>query len=112
MRRTSRRSIPAEAAWAEVSALSPPPAVLLEERPRERGVVQIWDMGDASVWTLPGDPFDAERRESLARDWRHRRYAERGQDYDPWWHRGQVADLEKQIRKVARKLADRGAGLP
>ncbi len=57
------------AAWREVEALHPPAPVLVEEIPDEhgRGVRQVWEMGDAHVWTLPTsrEGFSAERRQAL-----------------------------------------------
>jgi hypothetical protein len=96
-----------QAAWSEVQALSLPEPRLVEERTGRQGVTQVWQLGDdATVWTLPGRPFDAERRASLAMIWRIRSYVERGSRLLPGEHRARVADLEKRLRRAEGKLAD------
>lgn len=96
----------AEKAWREVQALSPPPPRLVEEIAEPRGVRQVWGMGDyEGVWTLPGRPFDAERRQTLENAWRRRRYEERGFGLaSPRSDRQRVDDLEDRLAKIERKL--------
>jgi hypothetical protein len=96
----------ATAAWNEVQALTPPQPVLLEEIPETRGVRQVWGMGDARVWTLPGHPFSAERRQALLNGWRSDRYQERGFNLtQPHSDKRRVRDLEDRLAKIERKLA-------
>lgn len=96
----------AEAAWREVKALKAPEPRLLEEIPEPRGVRQVWGMGDyEGVWTLPGKPFDAERRQTLENGWRRKRYQERGFGLtSPHSDHQRVDDLEDRLAKIERKL--------
>ena len=95
-------------AWHEVEALVPPAPKLIEEIPDEhgRGVRQVWEMGDAHVWTLPTsrEGFSAERRQALLNGWRDRRYRERGFTLAPYSYKQQVADLTDRLAKIERKL--------
>jgi hypothetical protein len=92
--------------WREVQALRPPEPILIEETPEARGVRQVWGMDDAVVWTLPGQPFDAERRQALLSGWRSKRYEERGFGRStPHSDRQHVADLEDRLAKIERKLS-------
>lgn len=93
------------AAWREVEALSPPPAELLEEVAVTHGTRQIWGMGDAKVWTVPGAKgFDAERRQALLNSWRSARYRERGFELPPYSYQQRVDDLTDRLTKIERKL--------
>jgi len=92
------------AAWREVEALQPPSAELLEEIPHERGVRQVWGMGDANVWVLPGAKFDAERQGVLLNSWRSKRYKERGFERPPYSYQSRVDDLSDRLAKIERKL--------
>ena len=97
----------AETAWRAVQALHVPSPVLLEELPEERGarqIRQIWGMGDARVWTLPGRVFDAERRAALEGSWRSNRYRERGFERPPYSYADHVKQLEDRLAKIERKL--------
>lgn len=95
----------AEKAWREVEGLQPPSAELVEEISDPRGARQIWSMGDANVWVLPGSKFDAERRQSLLNSWRRNRYKERGFDLPPYSYKQKAEDLADRIAKIERKLA-------
>ena len=99
--------VKAKAAWRDVEALPAPPPVLLEEIPDARGVRQVWGMGDYDgVWTLPGHPFDAERRRALESGWRSKRYKERGFDLgSPHTDQRRVDDLADRLAKIERKIA-------
>jgi len=106
------RRAAAQAAWARVEWLSPPAPVLVEERPGDRGrsPLQIWGMGSATVYCHSG--FDAERRRCLLDAWRHDRYAEQadiprgrgGYPELPWSFDGPIADLERRLAKILKKL--------
>lgn len=93
----------AAAIWATVDALPVPGApVLIEEIPSERGTRQVWALGDASVWVLPGCTFNDERRAALANSWRDNRYRELGGVYvNP----NKVGDLKDRLAKIDRKIA-------
>lgn len=93
------------AAWREIEGLQPPPVELLEEVSHPRGARQIWGMGDASVWVLPGSKFDTERRDALLNAWRSGRYKERGFESHPHSYRSRVNDLTDRLAKIERKLA-------
>lgn len=96
----------ATAAWSEVQGLTPPQPVLLEEIPETRGVRQVWGMDEARVWTLPGHPFNDERRRALVNSWRADRYRERGfNSAQPHTDKNRVRDLEDRLAKIERKLA-------
>lgn len=88
-----------------VEALPLPPIELREEVPDPRGVRQVWSMGDADVWVLPGSHFSAERRQALLNSWRHLRYRERGFTMDPYSYKSRVKDLTDRLQKIERKLA-------
>lgn len=93
------------AAWREVEALSPPPAELLEEVAVSHGTRQIWGMGDAKVWTVPGAKgFDTERRQALLNSWRNNRYKERGFELPPYSYKQRVEDFTDRLKKIERKL--------
>lgn len=94
----------ASQAWRAVEALHAPTPELLEEVPESHGVRQVWGMGDASVWTLAGHPFDAERRQSLLNSWRSKRYRERGFELQPYSYKQRVDDLTDRLAKIERKL--------
>ena len=98
----------ADAAWNEVEALQPPQPVLVEETPDDygRGVRQIWEMGEAHVWTVPGsrEGFSAERRQALLNAWRGDRYRERGFERSPYSYKQRVDDLADRLAKIERKL--------
>jgi hypothetical protein len=94
-----------EQAWRAVQALPLPPAVLLEEIPGARGKRQIWGMGDANVWVLPGSGFGAERRQALEGGWQSKRYEERGFRSRPYSFQQTVDDLTDRLAKIERKLA-------
>jgi hypothetical protein len=92
-------------AWREVEALSPPPAELVEEVAVQHGTRQVWNMGDARVWTVPGGRgFDAERRQALLSSWRNNRYRERGFELPPYSYQQRVNDLNDRLKKIERKL--------
>lgn len=97
----------AEKAWREVEALQPPLPELVEEIPDDygRGVRQIWGMGDARVWVLPGAKFGTERRQALLNSWRSGRYRERGFELPPYSYQQKVDDLADRLVKIERKLA-------
>lgn len=95
----------AVAAWDEVIKLPLPEAAMVARHWTERGDREEWGMGDAIVWVLPGCTFNDDRRRALVNAWRRRRYEERGQKMDPYWHAGQVAELGHRIGKIERKLA-------
>lgn len=94
------------AAWSEVEALQPPTPVLVEEISDGRGVRQVWEMGDARVWTVPGshEGFSAERRRALLNGWRGDRYRERGFSQPLYVYRQKVDDLAERLAKIDRKL--------
>lgn len=86
-------------AWAEVEGLQAPSPALIEEIPETHGTRQIWGMGDARVWTVPGSArgFDAERRQALLSSWRGNRYRERGFDSPPYSYKRRAEDLAERI---------------
>ncbi len=96
------------AAWREVEALHPPAPVLAEEIADDygRGVRQVWEMGDASVWTTAGsrEGFSAERRLALLSGWRSNRYRERGFTLLPYSYQQKVDDLADRLAKIGRKF--------
>lgn len=94
------------AAWREVEALSPPSAELREEVTGRHGTRQIWGMGDATVWTVPGGSgFDAERRAALLSAWRGKRYEERGFKLPPLSYQRRAEDIADRLKKIERKLS-------
>ena len=95
----------AEAAWHEVQALRLPAPELTEEVQEKHGPRQIWGMGDASVWVLPGRTLDAERRQALENSWRMARYRERGFGLALYSYRQRVKELAERVAKIERKLA-------
>ena len=96
----------AEKAWREVEALHAPSPELLEEVSVSHGTRQVWGMGDAQVWTIPGSRgFDAERRQALVSSWRGKRYRERGFELPPYSYKQRVDVLADRLAKIERKLA-------
>lgn len=81
-----------------------PAAQLVEEIPNPHGMRQVWGMGDASVWVLPGTSFGAERRQALLNSWRGNRYRERGFTLPPYSYKQKVDDLTDRLMKIDRKL--------
>jgi len=96
----------ASQAWREVEELHAPPPELLEEVPVANGIRQIWGMGDARVWTVPGSSqgFDSERRQALISAWRGNRYRERGFGQPPYSYDRRKKDLEDRLTKIEIKL--------
>jgi hypothetical protein len=96
----------ASQAWKEVEELHPPSPELLEEIPEAHGTRQIWGMGDARVWTVPGSTrgFDAERRQALLSSWRGNRYRELGFKAQPYDYKRRAEDLTDRIAKIDSKL--------
>ena len=95
----------AAAAQKEVDALRPPSVELVEEVSDPRGVRQVWSMGDANVWVLPGGKFDGERRQALLNGWRSNRYRERGFTLPPYWYQQRAEDLADRLAKIERKIS-------
>jgi hypothetical protein len=93
-------------AWQEVEKLQAPPPELLEEVPVAQGTRQIWGMGDARVWTVPGSKqgFDAERQQALISSWQGNRYRERGFDLAPYSYKQRMEGLADRLEKVESKL--------
>ena len=91
-------------AWREVEALHTPAAELLEEVPDKYGTRQVWGMGDANVWVLPGSKFDAERRQTLLNSWRSKRYRERGFELSLYSYKQRADDRAERLAKIERKL--------
>ena len=93
-------------AWRDVEALNAPSPELLEEVAATHGTRQVWGMGDAQVWTVPGSRgFDAERRQALLSSWRNNRYRERGFELQPYSYKQRVEGLADRLAKIDRKLA-------
>jgi len=98
----------ARRAWAEVERLPLPEVALVEELDRCR----IYGMGTAAVYCYGA--FDDERRRCLIDSWRRDRYAERddvprrrGYLELPSSFDGPIADLERRLEKIAKKLPSR-----
>lgn len=96
----------AEKAWREVQALQPPEPALVEEIFDQSGREgrQVWEMADVNVWTLPGKPFDAERKRALESAWRMKRYREQGFELPPYSYQARVDNLSDRLRKIESKL--------
>ncbi len=94
-------------AWREVEELQAPSPELLEEVPVPQGTRQIWGMGDAQVWTVPGSNrgFDEERRQALLSSWRGNRYRERGFNQPPYSYKKREEDLADRLVKIELKLS-------
>jgi hypothetical protein len=92
--------------WKKVEDLQAPAPVLLEEVPVSNGTRQIWGMGDARVWTVPGSNqgFDAERRQALLSAWRGNRYREHGFETTPYSYMQRAKALEDRLAKIESKL--------
>lgn len=95
------------ALWKEVDKLAPPQPRLVEEVPDRHGLRQVWGMGDANVWVLPGSRFDDERRRALLSGWRGNRFRERSSGLSPYAsvQANHVRDLEDRLAKIDRKIA-------
>ena len=91
-------------AWRQVEALHAPAPELLEEVPDKYGTRQVWGMGDANVWVLPGSKFGAERRQALLSAWRRNSYRERGFELPPYSYKQRADDLAERVAKIERKL--------
>lgn len=91
-------------AWRDVEVLHAPSPKLVEEIPDVHGTRQVWDMGDANVWTIGSRGFDAERRQALLSSWRSNRYRERGFGLPPYHYKQRVDDLADRLAKIERKL--------
>jgi hypothetical protein len=98
----------AERTWTEVEALPQPPAMVVETREeasRCRGTLEIWGMGDQTVWTFPSEGgFDQERRGALTRYWREAQYHARARRL-PWEIRSEVKDLARRLARAKQRLA-------
>jgi hypothetical protein len=97
----------ARMAWREVEKLAVPSPTLEEEfpDPHGRGLRQVWSMGDANVWVLPGSSFNAERRQALLNSWSGNRSRERGYTLPPYNYERHVEDLAGRLAKIEHKIS-------
>lgn len=96
------------AIFAEVQALPVPEPVELERlngstdgagRRMVDGEIVVWGADGIKVWTLPGQPFDEERRRTFERQWRHAEEKRRGGG-DGYRLRLRAEELESKLARV------------
>lgn len=96
----------AATAWREVEKLSPPVPVVVEEEIDKYGRVRrVYAVGDAHVASFGTSDFDRKGAvDSARRGWQMNRYYERGFRRMPYDFANTVADLEKRLKTIERKL--------
>lgn len=97
----------ATAVRAEVDKLKPPESRLVEAGTPDRWGHrrEIWSMGDANVWTIGGEGFTSERRQTLLNGWKTNRHRERTNlTMDPYYYKRRVEDLRDRLAKQDKKL--------
>lgn len=100
----------AQGVMREVDGLDLPPIELVSETVDHpaRGDRRVYRMGDTEVWTLPGQAFNAERRQALIRHWRYNQCRLLMPTFDyPEIFETWASGLVKRVRAAERRVASR-----